>query len=115
MRKASSSYARLINCEKNKNRRNKLYRGGGKNGFKDHMLVYNLYLYGSGNNYECKIFKNQVEVVSNYSTADWSYYKHNNIKENHWHGWNGTGLTNRTTEANHRDNFDFILWLFERK
>lgn len=38
-----------------------------------------------------------------------------NIKENHWHGWNGAGLTNRTTEANHWDNFDFILWLFERK
>ena len=40
------------------------------------MFVYNLYLYSGGNNYECKVFKNHVDVVSNYSTTDRSYYKH---------------------------------------
>ena len=42
-------------------------------------------------------------------------YPHNNIKKNHWHGWNGPGLTNRTTDANHWDYFDLILWMFGRK
>ena len=40
------------------------------------MFVCYLYLYGSGNNYECKIFKNYVDVVSNYSIIDRPYYKY---------------------------------------
>ena len=66
------------------------------------MFVYNLYLYGGGNNYECKIFKNHIDVVSNYSTTDRSYYKHiiptlinkwhNSIKQQHRGPAQGTEL-----------------------
>ena len=42
-------------------------------------------------------------------------YPHNKIRKNHWHGWNGPGLTNRTTDVNHWDYFDLISWLFRRK
>ncbi len=41
------------------------------------MFDHYQYLYGRWNNYERKILKKDVNVVSNYSTADRFNYKHN--------------------------------------
>ena len=38
-------------------------------------------------------------------------YPHGNIRYNHWHGWNGPGLTGRT-DREHWSYLELILWMF---
>ena len=38
-------------------------------------------------------------------------YPHGNIRYNHWHGWNGPGLTNRSVH-DHWNYLELIWWMF---
>ena len=38
-------------------------------------------------------------------------YPHGNIRHNHWHGWNGPGLTNRSVH-DHWSYLELIWWMF---
>ena len=45
------------------------------------------------------------------SKRDYFDYPHGNIQYNHWHGWGGPGLTNRS-KGDHWSYLELIWWMF---